>query len=135
MQLEKNYGLSVDYQASIRQSKKMPLVAWFAIAYSMPVVGGLWGRYKNAKSWSQISGEPQILIVFDEVMNPAGLIDTFVFPSLASALTITSSIFFYRKVAIKLKQKSRKPLLVITFVAATMAIWISLSIALALALS
>jgi hypothetical protein len=112
-------------------TRKIPLIVWFLIAYSAPVVGGIWGRFKTAKSWSQISGESQISIVFNEVMSPAGVIDTFIFPSLASAITITSSIYFYRKTAGKLKLNSRKPFLVGTYVLATALVWVLLSFALA----
>lgn len=112
-------------------TRKVPLMVWFLIAYLAPVVGGISGRFKTAKSWSQISGESQISIVLKEVMSPAGVIDTFIFPSLASAITITSSIFFYRKTVGKLKQNSRKPLLVGTYVLATAIVWVLLSFALA----
>jgi len=112
-------------------TRKMPLIIWFLIAYLAPVVGGIFGRFKTAKSWSQISGKSQISIVFNEVMSPAGVIDTFIFPSLASAITITSSIFFYRKTVVKLKQNSRKPFLVGTYVLATALVWVLLSFALA----
>ena len=112
-------------------TRKVPLIIWFLIAYSAPVVGGIAGRFKTAKSWSQISGESQISIVFNEVMSPAGVIDSFIFPSLASAITITSSIFFYRGTAVKLKHNSRKPFLVGTYVLATAVVWVLLSFALA----
>lgn len=116
---------------SASTSNRMPLVVWFLIAYSIPLVGGIVGRFNTAQSWSQISGESQISIVFDEVMTLAGIIDTFVFPSLASAITITTSIFYYRKTALKLKQNSKKPLLVSLFVLTTLAIWVLLSFTLA----
>jgi len=112
-------------------NRKVPLIVWFLIAYLAPVVGGISGRFKTAKSWSQISGESQISIVLKEVISPAGVIDAFIFPSLASAITITSSIFFYRKTAVKLNQNSRKPFLVGTYILATAVVWVLLSTALA----
>ena len=111
------------------------MIIWFLIAYSAPVVGGIYGRFKTAKSWSQISGESQISIVFDEIMSPAGVIDTFIFPSLASALTITASILFYRKTVVKLSQNSRKPLLVSAYVLATALVWVFLSFTLGFVLA
>lgn len=124
-------SLSQTNNSASTLSHRMPLIFWFLITYSIPLVGGIVGRFNTAQSWSQISGKSQISIVFNEVLTPTGIIDTFVFPSLASAITITTSIFFYRKIVQNLKQNSKKPLLLSVFVLTTVTIWILLSFTLA----
>jgi hypothetical protein len=119
----------------VGSDRKIALWIWFLISYAAPVVGGISGRFRQAQSWSQISGESQVSIVLKEVTTLAGLIDTFIFPSLASAITITASIYFYRRVVVKLKRRELKPLMVGLFVISTVVVWVLLSFALAMAVS
>jgi hypothetical protein len=65
------------------------------------------------------------------VFSIPGLIDIFIFPSLASAITVTSAIFFYRKTSAKLKKQNSKFILVSLYVFATIIVWILLSMLLA----
>jgi hypothetical protein len=117
----------------VNSDRKLALWIWFLISYAVPLAGGISGRFREAQSWSQISGESQVSIVFKEVNTLAGLIDTFIFPSLASAITITASIYFYRRVVVKLKRQELKPLMVGLFFISTVVIWVLLSFALAIA--
>ena len=117
----------------VNSDRKLALWIWFLISYAVPLAGGISGRFREAQSWSQISGESQVSIVLKEVTTLAGLIDTFIFPSLASAITITASIYFYRRVVVKLKRRELKPLIVGLFVISTVVVWVLLSFALAMA--
>jgi len=120
-------------QKVVNSDRKLALWIWFLISYAVPLAGGISGRFREAQSWSQISGESQVSIVLKEVTTLAGLIDTFIFPSLASAITITASIYFYRRVVVKLKRQELKPLMVGLFVISTVVVWVLLSFALAMA--
>jgi len=120
-------------EIAVGSERRLALWIWFLISYAVPIAGGFSGRFRDAQTWSQISGESQISIVFKETTTLAGLIDTFIFPSLASAITITASIYFYRKVVVKLKRQELKPLMVGLFVISTVVVWVLLSFALAMA--
>jgi hypothetical protein len=54
---------------------------------------------------------------------------------LASALTITSAIYFYRRVSSRFVDTSKKPLLIILFIFTTILIWIIQSLILAVLVS
>ncbi len=119
-------------EAAVNSDRKLALHVWFLISYAVPLVGGIFGRFREAQFWSQNSWKSQVSTVLKEIATPAGLIDTFIFPSLASALTITASIYFYRKVVLKLRREQMKPVLVGIFLASTIVVWMLLSFALAI---
>jgi len=120
-----------------KKSNKFTLRIWFVIAFSAPTIGALISEWSNA---ALTYGIP--IDFFDQLSNlsrivfsPAGFIDIFIFPSLASALTITSSIYFYRKSYAKLKNQNKKYYLMASYITATIIFWIVLSVLLAMLVS
>ena len=75
--------VKIDAAPVITKKHAIPLLAWFAFLYILGIVGGF---------VSQSSNE----------FNFAALINIFLYPSFASALTITFSIFSYRKYSARL---------------------------------
>jgi len=116
-----------------KKSNKFTLRIWFVIAFSAPTIGALISEWSNA---ALTYGIP--IDFFDQLSNlfsPAVFIDIFIFPSLASALTITSSIYFYRKSYAKLKNQNKKYYLMASYITATIIFWIVLSVLLAMLVS
>lgn len=124
-----------DTSATLGASKKkMPLWIWFVICYSLPLIGGLSSRYDVAANEAQIFGSSVVEVMLSDIFTLVGIIDTFIFPALGSAITITIAIYFYRLTVVKLQRNSYKPLLILLFVASTIFVWIGLSIGLGLLL-
>ena len=119
------------------KSNKFSLRIWFLIAFSVPTIGALVSEWSNAGLTYGIPIDffDQLSNLSSIVFSPAGFIDIFIFPSLASALTITSSIYFYRKSYAKLKNQNNKYFLVASYIAATIILWILLSVLLAMLVS
>ena len=119
------------------KSNKFSLRIWFLIAFSVPTIGALVSEWSNAGLTYGIPIDffDQLSNLSSIVFSPAGFIDIFIFPSLASALTITSSIYFYRKSYAKLKSQNNKYFLVASYIAATIILWILLSVLLAMLVS
>jgi len=113
--------------------KKLSLRKWFLITYSIPTIGALVSLWSDAglTYGLQITFFDQLSNFSTLVFSLAGLIDVFIFPSLASAITITSSIYFYRKSSLKLKNNKNRIYLVSFYVLITIIIWIILSLLLA----
>ena len=114
-------------------NKKLSLRIWFLIAYSIPMVGALvsYWSYAGLTYGLQTTFFDQLSNLSTLVFSLAGLIDVFIFPSLASAITITSSIYFYRKSSLKLKNNKNRIYLVAFYVSITIVVWIILSLSLA----
>ena len=119
------------------KSNKFSLRIWFLIVFSVPTIGALVSEWSNAGLTYGIPIDffDQLSNLSSIVFSPAGFIDIFIFPSLASALTITSSIYFYRKSYAKLKNQNNKYFLVVSYIAATIILWILLSLLLAMLVS
>jgi hypothetical protein len=119
------------------KSNKWPLRLWFLIAYSAPTIGALVSEWSNAGSSYGIPIDfiGRLSNLSNAVFSLAGFIDIFIFPSLASAMTVTSAIFFYRKSYSKLKNKKNKHYLVGVYVVATIILWVLLSVLLAMLVS
>jgi len=119
------------------KSNKFSLRIWFLIVFSVPTIGVLVSEWSNAGLTYGIPIDffDQLSNLSSIVFSPAGFIDIFIFPSLASALTITSSIYFYRKSYAKLKNQNNKYFLVASYIAATIILWILLSVLLAMLVS
>ena len=81
--------VKIDAAPVITKKHAIPLLAWFAFLYILGIVGGF---------VSQSSNE----------FNFAALINIFVYPSFASALTITFSIFSYRKFSARLANSKNR---------------------------
>ena len=136
----KKYPLKIsksEPQVIREKSKKFSLRIWFLIAFSVPTIGALVSEWSNAglTYGMPIDFFDQLSNLSSIVFSPAGFINIFIFPSLASALTITSSIYFYRKSYAKLKNQNNKYFLVASYIAATIIVWILLSVLLAMIVS
>jgi hypothetical protein len=112
---------------------KLSLRKWFLISYSIPAAGSLVSGWSDAglTYGMQITFIEQLSNFSSLVFSPAGLIDVFIFPSLASAITITSSIYFYRKSSSKIMKDKNRIFLVAFYIFTTLIIWIFLSLLLA----
>lgn len=123
----------VKVEAVAGANKKLPLRIWFLITYSIPLVGALVTLWSDAglNYGLQITFFDQLSNFSTLVFSLAGLIDVFIFPSIASAITITSSIYFYRKSLLKLKNNKNRIYLVAFYVLITIIVWITLSLLLA----
>ena len=119
------------------KSKKFSLRVWFLITFSVPTIGALVSIWNNAGStyWRPIGFFDQLINLSTIVFSPAGFVNVFIFPSLASAITITSSIFFYRKSYAKLKSRDKKYFLVAFYIIVTFILWVLLSFLLAMLIS
>ena len=114
-------------------NKKLSLRKWFLITYSIPTIGALVSLWSDAglTYGLQITFFDQLSNFSTLVFSLAGLIDVFIFPSLASAITITSSIYSYRKSSLKLKNNKNRIYVVTFYVLITIIVWIVLSLHLA----
>jgi hypothetical protein len=114
-------------------NKKLSLRKWFLITYSIPTIGALVSLWSDAglTYGLQITFFDQLSNFSTLVFSLAGLIDVFIFPSLASAITITSSIYSYRKSSLKLKNNKNRIYVVTFYVLITIIVWIVLSLLLA----
>jgi hypothetical protein len=114
-------------------NKKLSLRKWFLITYSIPTIGALVSLWSDAglTYGLQITFFDQLSNFSSLVFSLAGLIDVFIFPSLASAITITSSIYSYRKSSLKLKNNKNRIYVVTFYVLITIIVWIVLSLHLA----
>jgi hypothetical protein len=118
------------------KSNKFSLRIWFLIVFSIPTVGAFVSEWKSASYVGfSITFFEQLSNLSTRVFSLPGLIDIFIFPSLASAITVTSAIFFYRKTSAKLKKQNSRFILVSLFVLATIIAWILLSVLLAMLVS
>lgn len=103
----------------------------FVSVYSLGLLGSLSNEWKDAgiyKQWNpSFSTFDQLENLFNRIFSLAGFIDIFLFPSLASSITITAAVLLFRKFAAKLKKSSFKPLLAIVFVISTIFVWFLLS--------
>lgn len=99
----------------------------FVSVYSLGLLGTLAGEWESAginKQWTPgFSTFDQLENLLDRVFSLAGFIDIFLFPALASSITITTAVLLFRKFAAKLKKSSFKPLLAIVFVISTILVW------------
>ena len=131
----KNYPLKKskqDTNITMIKSKKFSLKIWFLIVFSIPTVGAFVSEWESAGyAGLSITFFEQLSILSSRVFSLPGIIDIFIFPSLASAITVTSAIFFYRKTSAKLKKQNSKFILVSLYVFATIIVWILLSVLLA----
>lgn len=114
-------------------NKKLSLRNWFLINYSILVVGALVSGWSDAglTYGLQITFFDQLSNFSTLIFSLAGLIDIFIFPALAAAITITSAIYFYRKSSLKLKNNKNRIYLVSFYVSITIIVWIILSLLLA----
>jgi hypothetical protein len=108
-----------------RLTKQLPLYAWFFIVYFLNALGPLLRSLVSAPSQLQRD------FILRDTFSTAGFINTFLFPSLALAITITSTIFAYRRVKGKLKNQKRRFLLVLFFIFSATVVWILISFGLA----
>jgi hypothetical protein len=118
----------------MKNNSKLALKIWFLIIYVFGIIGALVGEWEDAGSgygFYKVSFSEQLSNLFTRIFSLAGIIDTFVFPSMASAITISSAIYFYRRVSSRLVDAGKKPLLVILFIFTTFLIWIIQSFILA----
>jgi hypothetical protein len=117
-------------------SSRVNLWIIFVSIYALGLLGALASEWKSAginKQWNlEFSTFDQIENLANRIFSLAGFIDIFVFPALASSITITTAVLFFRKFAAKLKKSSLKPLLAIVFVVSTILVWILLSVLLVL---
>ena len=121
-----------DTNIAVIKSKKFSLRLWFLIVFSIPTVGAFVSEWESAGyAGISITFFEQLSNLSTRVFSLPGLIDIFIFPSLASAITITSAIFFYRKTSAKLKKRNSRFILVSLYVFATIIVWILLSVLLA----
>jgi hypothetical protein len=131
----KNYPIKSsekDVNIAVIKSKKFSLKTWFLILFSIPTIGAFVSEWESAGyAGLSITFFEQLSNLSTRVFSLAGLIDIFIFPSLASAITVTSAIFFYRKTSAKLKKQNSKFILVSLYVFATIIVWILLSMLLA----
>jgi hypothetical protein len=134
----KNYPVKKPKSQSkviVEKSNKWPLRLWFLIAYSVPVIGALVSAWSDAGLIYGIDFFGKLSNLSNTVFSLAGFIDIFIFPSLASAITVTSAIYFYRKSYLKLKNKKNKQYLVFVYIVATFILWVLLSALLAMLVS
>jgi hypothetical protein len=107
----------------------------FVSVYSLGLLGALASEWESAgvaKQWTSGFGTfDQLANLSNQIFTLAGFIDIFLFPALASSITITTAVLLYRKFAVRLKKSSLKPLLAIVFVISTILVWILLSALLA----
>lgn len=112
-------------------SKKMSLKVYFTIFYTFGLAGEL------IREWQE-TGFPKLYLsdfsifdhlerFFNRILSLAGIIDTFLFPSLASAITITAAIHFYRGVSSRLNSSRMKTAVVLLFIFSTFFVWMLLS--------
>lgn len=131
----KNYPIKSskrDTNIPVIKSKKLSLRIWFLIMFSIPTVSAFVSEWKSAAYVGfSITFFEQLSNLSTRVFSLPGLIDIFIFPSLASAITVTSAIFFYRKTSAKLKKSNSRFILVSLYVLATIIVWILLSVLLA----
>ena len=103
----------------------------FVSVYSLGLLGALAGEWESAginKQWtSSFSTFDQLENLSDRIFSLGGFIDIFLFPALASSITITSAVLLFRRFAAKLKKSSFKPLLAFVFVISTIFVWLILS--------
>jgi len=131
----KNYPIKSsekDTNIAMIKSKKFSLKTWFLIVFSIPTVGAFVSEWESAGyAGLSITFFEQLSNLSSRVFSLPGIIDIFIFPSLASAITVTSAIFFYRKTSARLQKRNSKFILVSLYVFATIIIWILLSVLLA----
>jgi hypothetical protein len=131
----KNYPIKSsikDINTAVIKSKKFSLRTWFLIMFSIPTVGAFVSEWESAGyAGLSITFFEQLSNLSSRVFSLPGVIDIFIFPSLASAITVTSAIFFYRKTSAKLKKPNSRFVLVTFYVLVTIIIWILLSVLLA----
>ena len=103
----------------------------FVSVYSLGLLGSLSSEWKDARIYKQwtpgFSTFDQLENLSNRIFSLAGFIDIFLFPSLASSITITTAVLLFRKFAAKLEKSSFKPLLAILFVISTIFVWFLLS--------
>ena len=103
----------------------------FVSVYSLGLLGSLSNEWKDAginKQWNpEFSTFDQLEKLSNRIFSLAGIIDIFLFPALASSITITTAVLLFRKFAAKLKKSIFRPLLAIVFVLSTIFVWILLS--------
>lgn len=111
-------------------SHNISLRLWFLIFYLLPTLGYLSSSWNSASTsyGLPMSSLEKLSNFSNSIFSLAGFIDIFIFPSLASAITITSAIYFYRRSVTKLKNNKFKPALFALFTLATILIWIALSL-------
>ncbi len=109
-------------------SKKMSLALYFTIFYSLGLIGALYGEWQTSRIWREnFSLFDHLELFFNQIFSLAGFIDTFLFPSLASAITITASIHSYRHFSKRLKKSSTKPAFALLVVFSAALVWSLLS--------
>jgi hypothetical protein len=103
----------------------------FVSVYSLGLLGALAGEWEDAgidKQWTPgFSTFDQLENLSGRIFSLAGFIDIFLFPALASSITITTAVLLFRKFSAKLKRSSFKPLMAIAFVISTIFVWFLLS--------
>lgn len=120
-------------------SKKMSLELYFTIFYTLGLAGALFSEWEDtgvAKLYlADFSIFDHLERFFNRIFSLAGIIDTFLFPSFASAVTITAAIHFYRGISSKLKNSRAKPAIVLLFIFSTFSVWMLLSFLVVIATS
>ena len=119
-------------QEAVKTSpSRMKLWIVFVSVYSLGLLGALAGEWESAginKQWTPSFGTiDQLRNLSNRIFSLAGFIDIFLFPALASSITITSAVLLFRRFAAKLKKSSFKPLLAFVFVISTIFVWLILS--------
>lgn len=92
------------------KSSGVKLKIIFLIVYSFLVVLPLATQWAWSGNYeiSQLSSIDKISNLSSYVFSFVGMIDIFISPALAYAITITSAVFFYRKSVVKLKNKKNR---------------------------
>ena len=118
-------------ESSSSPAKKMSLQLYFIIFYTLGLAGALFSEWQDtgvSKLYlTDFSIFDHLEKFFNRILSLAGIIDTFLFPSLASAITITAAIHFYRGVSSRLKNSRTKPAVVLLFIFSTFFVWMLLS--------
>lgn len=112
-------------------SNKIASKIVFLSTFSLALIGALrseWNAVGVSNQWNpEFRTFDQLENFFSRVFSIAGFIDVFLFPALASSITITSSFVIFRRISSKLRRPNLKPALVILFIFSTAFIWLILS--------
>jgi len=111
------------------KSSGVKLKIIFLSVYLFLTVGslGVYWQDEASNPYLQLSLADKLYNLSTYVLSLAGFIDTFIFPALAGAITITSAFFFYRKSVVKLKNMKNKFALIALVCVSTLLVWFLLS--------
>ncbi len=114
------------------EGKQVSLKIVFLAIYTLGLIGSLGNVWKDAglnKNWNpNFTTGDQFVSFIKQIFSLAGFIDGFLFPSLASAITITAGVKAYRHYKKKLKKKGNRFLLAGAVIFALIIVWMLLSL-------